>query len=304
MTLNKQAQHLDGFHVSTEELRKFLDTDFSTQDQGDLQVEIEIEPENEEEELFLSSEPEIHGEVEIEVGDSHKHIALPFVPGADDQTDIEEPEEEEEVQDLAEDPWKWTLESFVSWAPRTLQNVPRHSGRDIPGILRAISYLQHFVKECDKASKADINGKIDNNFIAKIRTESLDGIKRLKERLEKIEAQQNPKKKKKAELESEGELVKEARMPHIQVQVPLFISSLARSIINGTIANGKDSEKLFRFVVGEYSLNKREQTELMQLLTDWGLLIPISTDLALPRDTKSIDPRSESNVNWAPVYNA
>lgn len=306
---NKTAQehntsNLDGFYIDPAELDKFLNPEKALEDSGDLQVAIEIAPEDQHEEAFLSSEPEIEGDIEIssDEGQAEKHFEfkLPPVPGAEDQSEIEEPEEieveeEEDDLDIKDDPWKWKVENFLDWWDERMNSIPKHSGREIAGCERAIAYLKHCLKEAQKASRMDIDNKIDIDKLESATDEAHKGIENLENRIEKLEKTKRPKKKKKADLEDNG-LVKEARMPNFQVNVSLFISHIARIIINSTVSSGKDAVDTFRHLVKKYDLTKREQAEVVRLLEDCGFITYV--DFGKYGD-EFIDITSEQNYEWS-----
>ncbi len=283
-------------------------------DNNDLRLDLEVMPENTEEEDFLFDGGELDGEINIEVGDEevvHKEFSftLPHVPGGEDQTEIEEPEEleVEEPEDKIEvsnDPWKWNINSFMEWLQSKINNVPRHSGRDTTGLERAIAYLETLNKEISKAVRMDIDNVLDVDSIEKARDEIHNGIERLEERLDKIKSTKYPsknKKKKSAEEESEG-LVKEAqKAATFQVNVSLFISHIARICINSMVSAGHDIEKVFQKLVKKYDLTKREQAEVMQLLQDMGY--PVRRDRGFLLD-EEIDPTSSDNFDWNANYPA
>lgn len=309
MSLVKKSQfsNLDGFKVKPEQLPNLLN------DVGELRVDLSVEPENEEEAELLQDGGEASGEVSIEVGDDTINqdfsFTLPKVPGGADQEDIVEPavievEEPEEVVEVVSDPWKWTVPSFLSWLQNKMTNVPKHSGRDTAGLERAVAYLEAIDREISKAVRMDLNNEIAIDAVEKARDELHKGIERLQERLDKVKSSKYPgKKKKKADDESDS-LVKEAKATHvggIVVTVPLLISSLARSCINGMVSAGHDIEDIFRKVSKEYDLSKREQLELIQLLSDMNYTV--RRDLGMPLD-QPIDTTSTDNVNWAANYPA
>jgi hypothetical protein len=311
--VKKQAQHagsshLDGIMVRPEDLSKLLN------DVGDLRANIDVEPEDSDEEKALQEGANVKGEVTIEVEDGddlHKDFSftLPKVPGGESQEEIEEPsemevEEPEEEIEIVSDPWKWQLHSFMPWWINMLEKIPHHSGKDISGIERAVAYLEACEREGSKAVRMDIDGTLDINEVERIRDEIHDGIKRLLERGEQIRSSKRPSKNKKKKADYDAEIIKEANAAytgHITVTVPLLISSLARSCINGMVSAGHDIEDIFRKVAKEYDLTKREKLELQQLLYDMNY--PMRKDLGMPLD-KETDMTSSDNVNWNANYPA
>src|ERR1035437_2579876 len=160
MSLVKKSQNvnMDGVRVAPEELPKFMNEDV-----GDVRMEPEDEA--------LSDHDSVHGAGEViiveEPEEIHKEFAftLPHVPGGDDQDEIEEPAEieVEEPQDVevSDDPRKWTVSTFMPWLQNMMNNVPKHSGKDIAGCERAIAHLEFLKRECSKAARSDLNGELD-----------------------------------------------------------------------------------------------------------------------------------------------
>lgn len=310
MSLVKQSQslNLDGVRVSPEALPSLM-----TQDVGDIRLNLNIEPENQEEEALLEGGGHVNGEVTIEVSDGdavHEEFSftLPKVPGGDNQDDIEEPAEIEVEEptdvEVSDDPRKWTIPTFMAWLQKMMTNVPRHTGKDVVGCERAIAHLEYLKRECSKAARSDLDGVLDIDLLEKARDSLEQGIESLQDRIEKIESSKRPGKKKK-KAEDQAGLVKEAqKATHINgitIAVPLFISSLARSCINGMVSAGHDIEDIFVKLSKEYSLTKREKLELIQLLSDMNY--PVRRDLGMPLD-QPIDTTSTDNVNWSANYPA
>jgi hypothetical protein len=237
---------------------------------------------------------------------------LPKIPGGEFQEEIDEPaeilvEEPEDVIEVEQDPWKWTLGGFLNWLQSMMTNIPGHSGRDTVGIERAIAYMEALDREISRACRSDLKGELPINLLAKARDNINDGIERLNERLEEIKSTKYPKRKGKGKgkgkkAESEEGLVKEAqKAAKFTVVVPLFISSMARTCINSMVSAGKDIEDCFFKIVKSYDLTKREQAELVQLLSDMGYPMrrPRGHDL-----DEEIDYTSTDNLDWSAQYPA
>ena len=242
MTLSKQAQSLDGFQVDPEDLESVLNSDNSFVS----------------DDLSVSEDDTIEADVLLKIEEPAIIISLPSIPGAEDQSEIEEPEleVEEDSNDIIieSDPWKTpTPQDAISWIKTKIDNIPKHSGKDILGCERAIAYLNRCIDIVRIVAKNDINGAIDMNVLENARNTMLDGVESLKKRLQVLENAKMPKKpgkKKKASENTDG-FVKEARMPALTVQVPLFISKIARIIINGSVSAGHNSEDIFSKMVKE-----------------------------------------------------
>jgi hypothetical protein len=287
MIKESQFHDLDGILVSPDHARSLLDI-------GDLQVEIELDADSEEEQELLESGPKIEGNVFVSSDDDEIDFeakkefsfTLPKVPGSDDKDEIEEPSE---------------IDTFLEWLSDKLKNVPRHSGKDISGIEKAIAYLKYLSNEVSKANRTDINNLIDNESSEKALMEIYDGIERLEKRLDKLESIKNPmkRKKKKADEDSDG-LVKQAKTIHFEVNVPYFISLIARTCINSSISAGHDIEEVFQKMAKQYELTKAQKFEVVHLIEDMGYS-SVWRDRSKMLD-EEIDLSSSDNGDWAAQY--
>ena len=249
------------------------------------------------------------GKVEIQVGEEEPELqefnfSMPMIPGAEDQSPLElEPElkveEEEDEVEMPKGPWDWKIPTFMTWLQGRMVGVPRHSGKEISGIERAISYLKRLEKEIGAAVRSDIDDALDVAQVEKIRDEIFDGIERLEDRQEQLHSSKRSKKSKKSSEEFNA-IVKEAsKSAAFVVTVPLFISSLARTCLNAMVSNGKDIEQTFDYLAKKFDLTKREEAELMQLLSDMGYAM--RRDRGLFRD-EEFDVTSTDNPELAANY--
>lgn len=274
------------------------------EDSGDILL-ADDEPEE------LDSE-EIDGEIMLQVDDEEPitkefQFTLPAVPGSESQEDIPELEVEEPEEDIKveeENRWGWRLENFMNWLSGMMVGIPKHSGYEVVGIDRANSYLTRLKKEIYRAAQMDVDEVLDISVLEKAIDEIENGIERLEERRERILSNKNKGKKKKA-YEEDG-LVKEAQKAagvqgRIVITVPLLISTIARVCINGFVSGGHDLETMYKKQVEEYNLTKREQAELLQLLTDMNF--PIRRDRGIAPG-ESIDVSSSDNYDWSAQYYA
>lgn len=249
------------------------------------------------------------GEIVFEIG-PELSLSLEKVPGALDQEDIlpeeeivvEEPEEIE----VNDDPWSWSVKEFLPWLDKMMKQVPTHSGKETVGLERAIAYLQKVDKEISKAVRSDFNNNIDIDMVEKARDEIQRGIERLEDRHEMVATNKYRKKKNKKKADDESdELVKEAQkathVGGIVVSVPLFISHLARVLINGMVSGGHDIEDMFDKLEKKYKLTDREKAELVQLLQDMNY--PVRRDRGFMLD-EEVDTRSSDNFDWSANYSA
>jgi hypothetical protein len=332
MSLYKEAQKVqfsdlinDTLHVEDEsfdldnkDLSSFImdvqDEENEEESEDDLDENLElVEDDEDQEDLIIEDyeEPvvEIQGEVAVQENNEEPVVKefkfkLPPVPGADTADDIIIVDDKKE-EPKNEDPWDWRssggLKKFPEWLQTMLVNkIPRHNGVSTAGIERTLSFLMNLNKVISNAVRADLNNELDIDTVQGARDEILEGIKRLEERLKRLETGSA----KKAEAQPEL-IVKEAQkitgVKGIMVTVPLLISRLARVCINGSVSGGKDIEEIFKKQVKQYDLTKREQAELLQLLEDMGY--PIRRDRGIPVD-EDIDITSSDNPEWAANYHA
>jgi hypothetical protein len=230
-------------------------------------------------ELMLD-EPEEHlNQSVLEPHEEELLFSLPLIPGAEDQSDIEIDEapvaelssDEGVIEIKPSDPHDWRsrgLSNFLPWVKEMFANVPKHSGHDIVGLEKVIAYLSHILKQISVAVRSDYKNEIDNNKAEKARAEIEDAVGRCEERLDKILKNKSKKKKGEAYVGMVKEAQKAPGISGIVVNVPLFISSLARLCINGALTGGHDIEDIFEQLNKKYKLTDREKVELIQILND------------------------------------
>lgn len=272
-------------------------------------------------EELLENPEESHDEpitlelVEPEDNEVEITFALPHIPGADDQSELEvshdgelevsSPEDHVVVEES--DPWDWRnrgLNKFLDWVKERLDNVPTHSGKDTTGLEKCIAYFDAINKEISKAMREDYKNEIDSGKAEKAREEIENAIERLTERYNKVMSskyKRHSKKNKKSDIVSDG-LVKEAQkisgVSGIVVTVPLLISRIARVCINGSVSGGHDIEHIFADQVKKYKLTTREQADVIQLVEDMGY--PVMRDRGwLPDESKKRS--DEENLDWGPA---
>lgn len=240
---------------------------------------------------------------------------LPEVPGApdageifiDDNGDIEVSDDDN--IEVEKDPWDWQslgIGSFLSWLKGMMDNVPSHSGYDIGGLERTIAYFERLLKEITKAMRQDYRGEIDVALVEDGRDKIEDGIQRMIDRMERIKSTKYKRYGKKTAWYEEGDsLIKTAqkatKIDGIVITVPLFISRIARVLINGTISAGHDMEEMYERLKKEYDLTKREEAEVQQLLADMGY--PVFQDRGLPPG-EQLDKTRSDNFDFAAQFNS
>ena len=262
--------------------------------------------------LMQGKFPGIEVEEDLEVGEEPEEIVfvLDEIPGAPNAQEILVQEEDDGDIEVEGDPedadaWKWEPGSFLSWLQRMFSNVPTHSGYDTTGLEKAISYFEALDREITKAMRTDFKNEIDSAKAERAREQIENGLERLIDRLEKVQTskyKRKGKKKSKAWAEELG-LVKEAQkatnITGITITVPLLISRIARVCINGMVSAGHDIEDMYKRQVDEYSLDKREQAELSQLLADMGY--PMLQDRGYPVG-EPVEIWRNDNFDWNAQY--
>ena len=261
---------------------------------------------------------------DIEVSSDDKPSAgevifvLDEIPGAPGAQKIEI--EPERVEVSGDDPadvdlWKWEPKGFLEWLQRMFDGVPVHSGYDTTGLEKAISYFETLDREITKAMRTDYKNEIDSAKAESAREQIENGLERLVERLEQVKKTKFKRHVKKSKgwanasnLVTTGDndnqdLVKEAQkmvnITGITVTVPLLISRIARVCINGMVSAGHDIEDMYKRQVDEWKLDKREQAELAQLLSDMGY--PMLQDRGFAVG-EPVEKWRNDNFDWAAQY--
>lgn len=252
------------------------------------------------------------GQALIQVDDEEPQLVsftLPLFPGADYQDELEDPaelevEEDQDEIEVNDDPWSWTVETFMNWLPNMLKSVPKHSGKDSVGIERAISFFEGIDREISRAVRADKNGILDVAKVENIRDEIYKAIDRLQDRYEQIRENKHGKKRKKKGSENDG-IVKEAQkapsIGAITITVPLCVATVARICVNSAVSAGKDIEDVFDELSKKFDFTPREEMEVMQLISDMGYYI--RRPRGYKRDEK-IDFTSPDNFDWMQNFSA
>ena len=218
------------------------------------------------------------------------------VPGAPEEVILEDEDEDddevsEEIQEAEDDEpvddWGWEkshgTKDFLQWLQKMISGVPAHSGRDTTGIERAFSYFKKLDSEISRAMSRDFKREIDAAKAEEARKVINDGMDRLVTRLDKL----RKKYKKKTAEDVSGTLVKRAETSFtggMTVNVPYFISFIARACVNATVSSGKDMGETFDTLNKEYKLDKREKAQVIQLVRDMGY--PLYVDRLRMKDGK------------------
>jgi ElaB/YqjD/DUF883 family membrane-anchored ribosome-binding protein len=235
-------------------------------------------------------------------------IIIDDLPGAPPGTLDPQIEEVVEVDESSKEPkiendWNWSENKgeFVAWVKEKITKVPKHSGYDIAGLERAISYLEKLDSEISKAMRADHKGVLDANLVEEVRSQIESGIDSLQNRIDKVK---ESKKSKKKTAGTTNEMVKSAGAVGVQngivVTVPLLIARIARVCVNSAVSAGHDMGAVYQDQVKKYSLNLREQAELQQLLSDMGVALPNVDFGYAPGEERDL---SNGKYNFVTNYN-
>ncbi len=246
-------------------------------------------------------EPEVSDEVEIDEDDKQN--------ADDSSSSSSSSNSSSESSGKKNDKWDWKSYGFGNfniWIRDRFDSVPKHTGYDSAGLERAQAYLQKLHSEVSKAMRSDIDGELEAEFIADIHKKIDDGIEKLENRLEKVRDSRSSKKKKKSAGDEDDLIIKQAQKSFgvkggTFVSVSLFISTLARTLVNGTVSSGKDMEHSYKELVKRYKLSDREKIELIQLVQDMGFPL-IKDRSALPED--GFDSSSTENLDFSANYQA
>lgn len=254
---------------------------------------------------------EIGDDIEVSNDPQEITFTLDKIPGAPNaQEIIIEPDNDDSDIEVDLDPedsdvWKWEHKTFLPWLSKMFASVPSHSGHDTTGLEKAISYFETLDREISKAMRTDFKDEIDAAAAERAREQIENGLERLLDRLEKVKAdkyKRHGKKKSKGWAEEDG-LVKEAQkatnITGITITVPLLISRIARVCINGMVSAGHDIEDIFHKQVEEYNLDKREQAELSQLLSDMGYAMAQDRGFAVGTPVQNW---KSDGFDWASQY--
>lgn len=242
---------------------------------------------------------------------------LPGVEGLDPELEkalevVEEKENKEEKSDKDENDaktkknskWDWDVKGFggfIGWLQERLRDVPKHSGYDLAGVERAIAYMEKLDNEISKAMRADLDGELDADKIEEVRAKIDDGIERLHARLEKIK--KKPSKRRKRSEEENSELVKQAqKIPSVHgivITVPLLISGICRTVVNGMVSGGHSAEDMLAKLADKYKLSDRERMECIYHLQDMGMVVRRDRGIMLDEEFDATSPNNfDFNANW------
>lgn len=251
--------------------------------------------------IIYDQEPEANDVVEM-----HEPAAFSFnfpsipEPGVLEVSENDMPNESHKGKDLeVKDPWEWQsggMKNFLAWVQDRLNSVPT-PGEETTGVERCISYLKRFNNEISKAISNDYNGEIDVKTLEVARRWIYKSMQTLEDTYEKLTDSHYRKKK----SSDESGMLKEARTPYtggIVVTVPILISTIARSLINGHVSSGKDITDLYKKQVKKFSLDIRDQASLMQHLQDMGMSLKVDRFYLADEEVPITDNEGELSTQY------
>lgn len=231
---------------------------------------------------------------------------MPSIPGALDDSEIvipeisvEEDDEEEAPKEI--DPWNWQHgghSKFIPWAQGIVNMTPQHSGHDISGLERAIAWIMRLIKEFPKALSTDFKGEIDVGSSEELRDSLHAAVGQMNDRMERILSIKGRGKKASADKGMVKEAQKSTRISGVTITVPLLISGVARTLVNGTVSAGHSMEDMYDELKKKYAFTDREEFEIQILLSDMGY--PIYQDRG--RIGEQVDKSRSDNFDWAANY--
>jgi len=254
------------------------------------------------------------GQVMLQINDDEPitfNFSLPKLPGAEFDDEIEEEIDVEEAEDEAEvaerDKWDWEsggLAQFLPWLQGMFGSIPKYHGHETSGVERAIAFLERLDSAISRAVRSDLKDELDISQVENARKEIREGLKRLKERLERLSAG-GKKKKIKSSTEYQDMIVKEAQkisgVNRTTITVDILLARIAKVCINGMVSGGHDIERIFEDQVKKYGLNVREQASVLELLDNMGYAVRM--DRGHLRDD-DVDITSSDNYDWNANYHA
>lgn len=233
-------------------------------------------------------------------------FVMPSIPGAMDDSEIVVPEievEEEKEEPKEVDVWDWQHgghANFIPWAQGIVNMTPQHSGHDVSGLERAMAWISRLLKEFPKAMSTDFKGEIDVNHCEGLRDGLYDAVSKMQDRKDRIEALKGRKKRADSEFGIVKEAQKSTKITGTSLVVPLFISGIARTLINGMVSGGHSMEDMYDELRKKYSFTDREEFEIQLLLSDMGYAMYQDRG----RIGEQVDKSKSDNFDWAAQYQA
>jgi len=234
----------------------------------------------------LDNEDDIVSFSENELG-SHEDSRVKL-PGSESFADDMEDEGEEE--DNTDWPKDRNVKKFMVYILDTYPSkIPKHDGKSIVAIERAISFLNRINKEISEAVRKDTEGCLDVDKLEDIRKNIYKDVNLLKQHIKKMEEKLKKQSSESVEfLSKEAELKKEATTPKIQMVMTPFERAISGMIINAVVSAGHPIDDVFDALKDKYKLTDREELSILQLLMDMGF--PIYKDRGtLGDDSKAVD---------------
>jgi hypothetical protein len=201
-----------------------------------------------------------------------EELELDMLPGSDVQ--VNSLEESAEPEPEPETDWKNDRDSskFMEYLMEAYPGgIPRHDGKSIAGLERAINYLNRLNKQISEAIRADREDTLDTAVLDKYRVNIMKDMLTLKEHSKKLQSQiREQHKSKRASLNSDGTFTKEGSIPIPTLVMTPFERAISGIIINSVISAGHPFEDVYEHLKKKYELTDREELAVMQLVMDMG----------------------------------
>ncbi len=195
--------------------------------------------------------------------------------------------------------------------------IPRHDGKSMLGVERAIRWLTDLSKEISEAVRKDSDGILDDVALEEARVSIMKDIILLKDHAKKLDKSFKGKLKKKAGIdddlmkfaeeielaynhEVEADLKKIAFTPKINLFVTPFERAISGIVINSVVSGGKPFEEVYEFLKQKYKLDDRDELAIMQVIMDSGF--PIFKDRGTISEKKNKDSDKSHGIEFIKNY--
>ena len=235
------------------------------------------------------------------------------VPPQEEEYRMEMPAGSEKAAPAADDEkpkgWRNTKDAkeFMDFLKAEMARIPNMStARGNQSLMeRSLGQWKALDSHCSHALRGDYDGVIDVNELDKARRFIETVIDQLEDALEGISKMKKSRKQQRRRGEDELDgLTKEATAPHFngfQMVITPFQRAIVGSLINGTVAGGRNLEELYSEATKKYKMDDREQLEILAILADFGY--PIFKDRL--RVGEDEDPSRDSGFGeWSSSYQA
>lgn len=223
-------------------------------------------------------------------------------------------DDEQEARETSQESWLQNkkVEQFVQFLDEQMAKIPtiQHAQGNLSRMENAAARWKKLDNYCSEAMRGDFDGVLDVEDIDKKRQQIEYNMDALQDAMDNLHAmkqtrrQQRRKHRRRADEDFDDTMTKEATAPHFngfQMVVTPFQRAIVGAMINGKVSGGRNIEELWAEAKKKYSMDAREELEILQILADMGY--PEFKDrLRLGEDE---DPsRKEGFGEWASNYYA